>query len=66
MNRHNMVQKSGFPVHNSVLSGQALTERVLVRYGLPEPVECHFLHLGVNDTCIVKAGGSTYYRRVMR
>jgi Ser/Thr protein kinase RdoA (MazF antagonist) len=50
----------------SVPSAQALNERVLSRYALPTPVQCEFLHLGVNETYRVRAAEKTYFLRLYR
>ena len=55
-----------FPVYHSTLVGQALVDRLLSKYKLPRPIQCNFLHQGLNDTYIVKAGSSVYYLRVYR
>ena len=57
---------SGFPVDASLVSAQALLDRVLPEYPLMRPLTCSFLQRGVNDTFTVQAGSSTYYLRVYR
>jgi len=57
---------TGFPIQASVLSGQALGQRLLTRYGLKQPATCNFLHRGVNDTYVVRSGTARYYVRVYR
>ena len=56
----------GFPVAASVLSAQALAGEVLSRYPLAEPVRCHFLQKGLNDTYSVHTGSGRFYLRVYR
>lgn len=53
-----------FPVQSSVLSADALAERVLPHYVLPEPLQCRLIARGVNDTYQVTAGADTFYLRV--
>jgi Ser/Thr protein kinase RdoA (MazF antagonist) len=60
----NGVQTSMFPVRTSVLAPEALVERVLPGYGLPEPRQCRLISRSMNDTYRVKAGAETYFLRV--
>lgn len=61
-----MKQGRRFPLVASILSSDALTQRVLGRYALDEPVRCRFFHHGVNDTFQVHAGRTRYFLRVYR
>lgn len=61
-----MAKYTGFPVHNSILSGAALAQQVLSRYHLPTPISCDFFNNGVNHTYIVKAGSTTCFLRIYR
>ena len=56
----------GFPLSNSILSGQALAQRVLSKFHLADPVSCYFLNPGLNDTYVVAAGPSIFILRVYR
>ncbi len=60
------MQRQRFPAAASILSSEHLTERVLRRYELKEPVRCRFFRLGVNDTFQVHAGLTQYFLRVYR
>ena len=53
-----------FPVQNSTLSAEALTERVLRRYRLPGRVTCRFFRKSACDTYKVDAGSEEYYLKV--
>jgi Ser/Thr protein kinase RdoA (MazF antagonist) len=55
-----------FPLNNSILSAQALAQRVLSRYALSGAVRCYFLNPGLNDTYAVTAGSANYILRVYR
>jgi Ser/Thr protein kinase RdoA (MazF antagonist) len=55
-----------FPVTHSILSVQALITDVLPNYDIPSPIACTFLHLGLNDTFLVKTYGSNYILRAYR
>ncbi len=53
-----------FPINTSILSSDALLERVLNRYVFKGEIECHFFCSRVNDTYIVETDSKTYYLRV--
>ena len=53
-----------FPVQNSTLSAEALTERVLGRYRLGGRVVCRFFRKGICDTYRIDAGDGAYYLKV--
>ena len=55
-----------FPLSNSILSGQALAQRVLCKFRLADPVRCYLLNPGLNDTYVVTAGSSIFILRVYR
>ena len=53
-----------FPINTSIISSDALRERVLNRYAIKGKLKCHFLCSRVNDTYLVKPDSKTYYLRV--
>ena len=53
-----------FPVWSSVLSPNALIERVLSWYALPEPRQCRLISRSMNDTYQVTAGVNMFYLRI--
>lgn len=55
-----------FPVQDSTLSADALTERVLRRYRLSGQVVCRFFRKGICDTYRVEAGDREYYLKVYK
>ena len=55
-----------FPVQESTLSAEALTERVLNKYSLSGRVVCRFFRKGICDTYRVVAGEREYYLKVYR
>ena len=54
------------PAIHSVLSSDALTQSVLARYQLPQPISCRLFYAGLNDTYLVGAGSDRYVLRVYR
>jgi Ser/Thr protein kinase RdoA (MazF antagonist) len=58
------VQDPPFPVRSSVISPEALTERMLSGYALPEPRHSRLISRSMNDTYRVTAGAETYFLRV--
>ena len=58
------VRMSMFPVRSSVLSPDALIERVLPGYALPEPHDCRLISRSMNDIYQVAAAGETYFLRI--
>ena len=56
--------ESSFPVQRSLLSEEALAERVLSKYDLPAPVTCRFWQRGINDLYLVRASEFKYVLRV--
>ncbi|MBT4499159.1 MAG: phosphotransferase [Gemmatimonadetes bacterium] len=60
------MKQTVFPVHYSMLSLDALIERVLKNYNLKNITECRFLNKGLNDTYLVKNGKVEYILRVYR
>ncbi|HEX6819894.1 MAG TPA: homoserine kinase [Ktedonobacterales bacterium] len=54
------------PAIHTILSANALIERVLARYQLPEPITCRLFFSGLNDTYLVEAGRERYVLRVYR
>lgn len=55
-----------FPVTHSILSVQALIDRVLPSYEIEPIVECKFFCFGLNDTFLVNTQGNRYILRVYR
>ena len=55
-----------FPVQDSTLSAEALSERVLKRYRLPGQAVCRLFRKGICDTYRAVAGGQEYYLKVYR
>ena len=55
-----------FPVTRSTLSVKALMIDVLPDYDIGTPLECRFLHLGLNDTYVVKTRDRQCILRVYR
>jgi Ser/Thr protein kinase RdoA (MazF antagonist) len=53
-----------FPVERSLLSAQALNERVLSKYGLDQPITCNFWRRGINDGYLVRTGPRKLVLRV--
>ena len=53
-----------FPVQRSLLSEDALAERVLSKYDLPAPLTCRFWHRGINDAYLVQSEGKQWVLRV--
>ncbi len=60
------MRQQPFPSAASTLSTPDLAQRVLGKYELSEPIQCHLFKRGVNDTYKVQAGSSTYFLRVYR
>ena len=56
--------ESFFPVQRSLLSEDALAERVLYKYDLPAPLTCRFWQRGINDAYLVQAAGKKWVLRV--
>jgi Ser/Thr protein kinase RdoA (MazF antagonist) len=57
---------SYFPVQYSILSSRALQERILSKYPLDSPLECHLFRININDVYVVNSGSATYYLRISR
>ena len=55
-----------FPVTHSILSVQALIDRVLPNYELEPIIESKFFCFGLNDTFLVNTQGNRYILRVYR
>ena len=55
-----------FPVTHSTLAIKALMTDVLPDYDIGIPLECRLLHLGLNDTYLVKTRDGQYILRVYR
>src|SRR5258705_1213722 len=55
-----------FPVTHSTLAITALMTDVLPDYDIGIPLECRLLHLGLNDTYLVKTRDGQYILRVYR
>ncbi|MGE5654682.1 MAG: phosphotransferase enzyme family protein [Bacillota bacterium] len=55
-----------FPVQDSVLSDQAIAERILPLYGLTQPVSCRFFRKGICDTYQIQSADGVYYMKVYR
>ena len=55
-----------FPVTHSTLAINALMTDVLPDYDIGVPLECRLLHLGLNDTYLVKTRDGQYILRVYR
>src|SRR5262245_45723001 len=64
MAQTNPTNASFFPVQRSLLSAQALAERLLVNYPLPASPSCRFWARSINDTYLVEAGGDKFMLRV--
>jgi Ser/Thr protein kinase RdoA (MazF antagonist) len=60
------VTETNFPVQDSTLSAEALTQRVLRRYSLPGQPVCRFFRKGICDTYRVKAGDQVYFLKAYR
>lgn len=56
--------KPYFPAQSSILCSQALLERVVSRYPLASPLECHLFNAHLNHVYLVKSGNSRYYLRI--
>ena len=55
---------STFAVQSSIISEQAIVDRILCRYELAEPVSCQFYKLGVNDTYRILSANRLYFLRI--
>ncbi|HWI60461.1 MAG TPA: phosphotransferase [Symbiobacteriaceae bacterium] len=55
-----------FPVQDSVLSAQAIADRLLPLYGLTSPYACRFFRKGICDTYQIQTGAGAYYLKVYR
>jgi Ser/Thr protein kinase RdoA (MazF antagonist) len=55
-----------FPAVSTVLSADAISERILPLYELTPPVRCRLLSRGLNDTYRVSTGDGDRYLRVYR
>lgn len=55
-----------FPVTHSILSAQALIDRVLPNYEIEPIIECKFLCSGLNHTFLINTQHSKYILRVYR
>lgn len=55
-----------FPVIHSILSGQALLERILSNYPIATPLSCRLYKRGLNDTYVVTTEREPYVLRVYR
>ncbi|NQT92870.1 MAG: phosphotransferase [Lentisphaerae bacterium] len=55
-----------FPVTYSILSSDRLAKEVQSVYPLSSPVTCDPLHLGLNDTYLIRTGDESYVLRVSR
>ena len=55
-----------FPVQKTILSQDALKERILPLYDIEKDHTIRFFHNGLNDTYKVENGTDTYYLRVYR
>lgn len=53
-----------FSVRYSQFNPNALSEELMNRYELEQPVSCRFFSGGINDIYIVKAGEECYYLRI--
>jgi hypothetical protein len=51
-------------IQRSLLSADALAERLLPEYDLPAGTICHFWHQSINDTYLVRAGATRLMLRV--
>jgi Ser/Thr protein kinase RdoA (MazF antagonist) len=60
------VERDAFPAQYSLLSGDALIERVLSHYDLGGPITCRLWHPGDNDHYLVTAGSGRFVLRVYR
>ncbi|NIM12775.1 MAG: phosphotransferase [Candidatus Aminicenantes bacterium] len=58
------MHKPYFPAQSSILCSQALLERVVSRYPLESPLECHLFNTHLNHVYLVRSGTSTYYLRI--
>src|SRR5262245_26729180 len=59
-----MIEDLYIPVQRSLLSADALAERLLPDYDLPAGATCHFWHQSINDTYLVRAGDTRLMLRV--
>src|SRR5258705_213100 len=64
--RHQAFMENYFPVTHSTLAINALMTDVLPDYDIGIPLECRLLHLGLNDTYLVKTLDGQYILRVYR
>jgi Ser/Thr protein kinase RdoA (MazF antagonist) len=55
-----------FPVTRSVLSAKDLLLDVISKYDIETPLECSFLHAGLNDSYLINAKTGKYILRVYR
>lgn len=55
-----------FPVQDSVLSAQAIAERLLPLYDLTPPASCRFFRKGICDTYQIQTANGGYYLKVYR
>ncbi len=58
------MHEGAFPVQSSVLSPDALVERVLPHYPVREPLACRLIARGINDTYQITTTTDTVYLRV--
>jgi Ser/Thr protein kinase RdoA (MazF antagonist) len=58
--------RESFPVTYSILSPTRLAIELQTEYPLTEPITCHILHLGVNDTYLIHTAQQPYILRVYR
>jgi Ser/Thr protein kinase RdoA (MazF antagonist) len=61
-----MADSEYFPVQDSVLSAQAIAERVLPAYGLASPYTCRFYRKGICDTYQIESAAGGFYLKVYR
>lgn len=61
-----MPDSSPFPAQDSVLSAQAIADRLLSLYGLTPPYSCQFYRKGICDTYQIRATNGGFYLKVYR
>ncbi len=61
-----MPDSNPFPVQDSVLSAQAIADRLLPLYGLTTPYSCRFFRKGICDTYHIRSTDGGYYMKVYR
>jgi Ser/Thr protein kinase RdoA (MazF antagonist) len=61
-----LVNDDLFPVQRSILDGNALVERLLTHYALPQPITCRLYSSYANDIYQVFAGTERFWLRIYK